>query len=142
MSKTKAEQLGMPFGTASARLRKILLFECLKKLKENVCFKCRGAIVSVAELSIEHKKPWLHVDSRLFWCLENIAYSHLGCNRPDRYSKGPEVTKNNIPGMHWCYRHKKLLPIENFNKDSYQHDGVRQLCKECQHYYRKIPTPV
>lgn len=74
----------MSYGTACNRLKKILLFEAVKKLKENTCFKCNTTIETVEELSIEHKQPWLYEDTDLFWNLDNIAYSHLRCNRPDR----------------------------------------------------------
>jgi len=79
-NRKKAEQLGMPFGTASNRLRKMVLFHLLKKLKENVCFQCGAEIETVDELSIEHKKPWLDESVDLFWDLNNIAFSHHQCN--------------------------------------------------------------
>ncbi|VVB52086.1 Uncharacterised protein [uncultured archaeon] len=80
----KSATLGMPHGTASNRLRKIVLFHLLKKLNENTCFKCQGIIEAVEDLSIEHKKPWEGISAELFWDIENIAFSHLNCNRPDR----------------------------------------------------------
>lgn len=78
----KSATLGMPHGTACNRLRKNILFHLLKKLNENICFKCEIAIESVDDLSIEHKKPWEGRDPSLFWDIENIAFSHLHCNRP------------------------------------------------------------
>lgn len=80
----KTETLGMPHGTATNRLRKNILFHLLKKHGENYCFKCSELIEEVEDLSIEHKKPWQGVSAELFWDLENIAFSHLHCNRPDR----------------------------------------------------------
>lgn len=80
----KSATLGMPHGTASNRLRKNILFHLLQKLNEAVCFKCQQAIVSVEDLSIEHKKPWEGISAELFWDIENIAFSHLHCNKPDR----------------------------------------------------------
>src|SRR3954466_13344453 len=80
----KAEELGMPFGTASNRLRKLLLFHYVKKAGHDICFKCSTPIETVEEFSIEHKQPWLYISSDLFWDLDNIAFSHLKCNRPDR----------------------------------------------------------
>lgn len=76
--------LGMPHGTASNRLRKNILFNLLKKHGENVCFKCSEVIDKVEDLSIEHKKPWEGISADLFWDLDNIAFSHMFCNRPDR----------------------------------------------------------
>lgn len=80
MSKKKSEQLGMPFGTASARLRKLILFNLLQRLGEDICFHCNNKIDKVEELSIEHKEAWLNVSPDLFWDLNNISFSHLSCN--------------------------------------------------------------
>jgi len=78
----KSNQLGMPFGTASSKLRKQILFNLLKKYGENICFKCKKEILNEEELSIEHKEPWLHSKSpkELFFDINNIAFSHLMCN--------------------------------------------------------------
>jgi uncharacterized protein YdaU (DUF1376 family) len=44
-------------------------------------------IETADELSIEHKLPWEGVSVKLFWSLDNIAFSHLRCNRNHRYHK-------------------------------------------------------
>ena len=62
----KNATLGMPHGTASGRLRKIILFDLLKRHKENTCFKCGTEIVDVDDLSIEHKLPWEGISAQLF----------------------------------------------------------------------------
>lgn len=80
MNEEKSRQLGMPFGTANAKLRKMILFHLLKKHNENICFQCGKVIETVEELSIEHKKPWLHESTELFWDIADIAFSHLHCN--------------------------------------------------------------
>lgn len=79
-SRAKAKQLKMPFGTASGRLRKMVLFDILKRHNENVCFRCNQIINNYKELSIEHKKPWFNKSPALFWDLNNITFSHLSCN--------------------------------------------------------------
>lgn len=78
----KSEQLGMPLGTASAKLRKSILFRLLKDSGKNVCFQCGEKIECEEELSIEHKTPWLDSSNpkELFFSLDNIAFSHLKCN--------------------------------------------------------------
>lgn len=78
----KAEQLGMPIGTASGKLRKSLFFEFLKRLNLHYCFQCGSEICSEDELSIEHKIPYLDSENpvKLFFDLDNIAFSHLSCN--------------------------------------------------------------
>lgn len=81
-NKKKADQLGMPIGTASNRLRKSVVFKLLKKLNENYCFQCGSEIETEKELSIEHKIPYLDSENpvELFFDLDNIAFSHLSCN--------------------------------------------------------------
>src|SRR4030042_960466 len=89
----KSKQLGMPFGTASARLKKSLMFRMAQKLGEDVCFKCGKRILNLDEFTIEHKAPWLDRGPQLFWDLDNIAFSHAKCNRADRpIRKGSKTT--------------------------------------------------
>ena len=46
-NKIKAVQLNMPFGTASARLRKMLLFSLVQQLGKDACFQCGEKIVFI-----------------------------------------------------------------------------------------------
>lgn len=136
----RVSQLGMSFTAARARLVKQLLFQAIQKLGQDICFKCSKKIVNLNELSIEHKKPWLHVDPKLFWDLNNVTFSHQRCNRIDR----PELCAHNRriapEGMSWCYRHKKFLPIDQFYKNETRCNGLHNLCKECSHYTRDIQS--
>ena len=94
----KADQLGMPIGTASAKLRKTVIFNLLKELNRNICFQCGLEIESEKDLSIEHKIPYLDSEDpvKLFFDLENIAFSHLRCNigaaRQTKESTHPSVS--------------------------------------------------
>lgn len=94
----KHDQLGIPPGTAAARLRKQLLFRYVVLAGHDVCFRCNQRIESVDQFSIDHKQPWLDTKVELFWDMENIAFSHLGCNvRAKRYSpriQSPHGTQN------------------------------------------------
>ena len=76
----KSEQLGINHSTAQHRLRKKILFMFVQRLKLDECFQCKKLIVEVEDLSVEHKKPWLDEDTRLFWDMGNIAFSHRSCN--------------------------------------------------------------
>jgi len=76
----KKKQLGIPYGTAIGRLRKMIMFDLVKRLKKNFCYQCKKKINSIDEFSIEHKKPWIDNNVDLFWDLKNIAFSHLSCN--------------------------------------------------------------
>ena len=123
-NRRKAATLGMPHGTANNRLRKILLFDCLKRLKENYCFKCKEPIVIVDDLSIEHKKPWEGISAELYWDLENIAFSHLSCNRPDRPSGGDKTIP--VPeGTIWCGACKTPRAKQLFTP------GAKNECSPC-----------
>jgi len=81
-NKKKADQLGMPIGTASGRLRKLLVFHMSVKLGENVCYRCGEKICGADDLSIDHIVDWLDSTdpSGLFFDVENLAFSHLVCN--------------------------------------------------------------
>lgn len=74
--------LGMPIGTASARLLKSLLFLFSQRLEMDNCYRCGQKITNTAEMSIEHKIAWLnHTDPiSTFFDLDNIAFSHKRCN--------------------------------------------------------------
>lgn len=84
--KKKREQLGMDDSTASHKLRKLILFSLVQQTGQDICFRCQTKIETVEELSIEHKVPWLDSSNpiRVFFDLNNIAFSHLRCNIANR----------------------------------------------------------
>lgn len=72
----------MPIGTATARLRKSLLFEFAKRLELDTCYRCGEKIQNIEEFSIEHIRSWQWSNDpvQMFFDLSNIAFSHLVCN--------------------------------------------------------------
>lgn len=78
----KSKQLGMSPGTASAKLKKALMFKLVCMLGLNVCYRCNNIIEDECAFSLDHIEDWL--DSKdpvgLFFDLNNIAFSHLSCN--------------------------------------------------------------
>lgn len=82
-------QLGINPSTAAQRLRTDLLFNFVQAAG-HVCHRCGGAL-SRETFSIEHKTPWLDSNDpkKLFFALDNIAYSHQFCN----YSAARKPTK-------------------------------------------------
>jgi len=124
----KAETLGMPHGTANGRLRKSIMFKYVVLAGDNFCFKCGAEIVSIDDLSIEHKEPWEGISAELFFDLDNIAFSHLKCNIPHTYS---------VPKRSWpidkarCSLCKEILPVDSFHKSSNTYRGVQSTCKSC-----------
>jgi hypothetical protein len=70
----RAEILGMPFGTACNKLRRMVMFDLLRRHEENVCFKCGKLILKAEDLTLEHKETWQDGGSALFWDLNNIVF--------------------------------------------------------------------
>jgi hypothetical protein len=129
----KTELLGMPFGTAGGRLRKMVMFHLLKKHQENICFKCGKVIEEVAELSIEHKESWQLGGPHLYWDLDNIAFSHLKCNRRSvsRPGSGRSRRKVGPEGTAWCTLCQAFLPVEAFYRNRYNWNGYNNRCIAC-----------
>ena len=136
-NRRKSEQLGMPHGTACARLRKKIFFNLVRQLGQDLCFHCQQKIETAEELSIEHRRPWLDNDPSLFWDLNNIAFSHLSCNaraadrsnslplaRKARRKAGPE-------GTAWCNSCKAFLPKSHFTVNKSRWNGLQKACQSC-----------
>jgi hypothetical protein len=78
----KTRLLGEPYGTATGRLRKVLMFEMAKRLDEDICYRCKYKIESVDEFSIEHTVSWQGASNpkEVFFDTSKIGFSHLICN--------------------------------------------------------------
>lgn len=124
-SKKKSIQLGMSHGTASHRLKKNVLFDLLKQLKKNVCYRCNREIEIVSDLSIDHKEPWLNSGDPKgkFFDLDNISFSHLSCNCGNARQPNKIIPPE---GMEWCKYCKNFKPLDNF-PENYKHHR----CKDC-----------
>lgn len=145
MSHKKSEFLGMNHSTASHRLRKQLLFKYVQKCDDDVCFKCKEKIKDIESLSIEHKERWLDVSADLFWDLDNIAFSHLKCNRPTingqkkktHCPKGHEYTKENTRIDYKGYRVCRNCGRIKWHKSSPEYrDKHRKYMREYMRSYR------
>ncbi len=134
-NKKKNDTLGMPHGTATGRLRKLVLFRQLEKHKENVCVRCGKTIETADELSTEHIKPWEGISAELFWDLNNIAFSHLSCNKPHSY---PRAKIEPTSGTNWCYRCKEFKDIKFFGKCSFRRTGLENRCRDCKNYQNSL----
>jgi hypothetical protein len=130
--------LGMPHGTASSRLRKMILFHLLQRHDENVCFRCSKKIETADDLSIEHKLPWEGISVELFWSLDNIAFSHRYCNLPHRYAGGQaRMRKVGPEGTAWCRRCKAFRPVTDFSRNKARWNGLQAWCDECLRRYQR-----
>lgn len=128
----KSKFLGMPYGTAIQRLRKMILFRLAQRLSEDVCFRCGKKIENISEFSIEHKESWQGISVGKFWDVSNVAFSHLRCNV--RFAHRKFIKKHNGPeGMVWCFGCKLFLPEDRFglNKRSKSNRKHRCICNEC-----------
>jgi hypothetical protein len=129
-NKEKNIQLGMPLGTASARLKKAIMLNLLQKLCQDICYKCGERITTPEELSVDHKVNWLYNDTELFWDLNNIAFSHRRCNISERRGRGLKY-KYAPEGKTWCSGCQEYLDISLFHKDNSNRRGFQTYCKEC-----------
>jgi hypothetical protein len=121
-NQVKARLLGEPFGTATSRLRKMLLFDYVKRCNNDICYRCGTKIETLEEFSIEHTRPWQRADDpkEMFFDLTYIAFSHLSCN-----SSAPRPkSRNYIVGMKWCRLCKLYKGETNFYKG-------QNVCKIC-----------
>ncbi len=135
-NENKAKTLSMPYGTANNQLKKNILFQCLQALGKDFCFKCEEKIESSSSLSVEHIQPWEGREGgrELFFDLDNIAFSHLSCNRP--HIHGATKLRDNTPeGMAYC-RKCGLKPKEDFYKNTSHWNGVQSECKLCHSSWR------
>lgn len=128
-SATKTAHLGMPYGTAMHQLRKQIVFRMAQRLSEDFCFKCGLKIETVEELSIDHKKAWLHGEQSLFWDLDNIAFSHRLCNRPDRLA-GRKPREAPL-GTAWCCGCQAFLIRTEFTCNRSTWNGLQKNCRGC-----------
>jgi hypothetical protein len=78
----KTKRLGMSFGTAANRLRKLVLFDLAQRLGLDTCFRCSEKIKNSSEFSIDHTEGWELSENprKNFFDLSKIAFSHLKCN--------------------------------------------------------------
>lgn len=92
-TKKMQELLGEKLSTAKSKLNKLLMFELAKKCNMEMCFRCGERIAGIDDFTIDHKESWLLSDdpAKLFYCIDNIAFSHAKCN----YEAGVKNYVNN-----------------------------------------------
>ena len=128
----KSAQLGMPFGTASHKLRKAVLFALLVRHGENVCYRCTDMIESADQLSLDHKKPWFGFATDLFWDVENVAFSHTQCNTDARRKTSRGHADRPRVALGECSVCRAAnLPESAFFRNANRHNGLSTECKEC-----------
>lgn len=113
-NRKKAEQLGVPFGTANGRLKKKILFHLVVACGRDTCYRCKKKITSKDDLSIEHKTPWIDSEKPvdLFFDIDNIAFSHMSCN----ISAARKITKRKHPSVSSYRRGCRCEECKNLEK--------------------------
>jgi hypothetical protein len=127
MNKVKSEQLGISVSTAQGQLRKMIMFDLVKKCGMDNCFQCGEKIDNIANFSIEHKIPWLHSENpiELFYGLDNIAFSHTLCNTTA--GRRPEVENfSKIDKKGEAHPKSKLSNEDVLNIRQLIKDGITQ----------------
>lgn len=123
----RAEQLGMSYGNASSKLRKQLLFRYVVDAGDNLCFGCGQEITNIDDLSVEHIQPWENRNVDLFWDLDNIAFSHIKCNKPHAYRSRDK----NEQGQLRCTKCKEYKDEQEFSLRSSRPTQKHSHCKSC-----------
>lgn len=132
-NKLKDKALGMPHGTAAGRLKKSIMFDLLRRYGENFCFKCGAEIENEQALSIEHKIAWLYHEKpvEMFFDLNNIAFSHLKCNRPEKSPDHSVRRKVGPEGTAWCTSCQAFIDTKLFAKCPVRWNGYQHRCQPC-----------
>jgi len=136
----KAAMLGMPFGTANARLVRLILFDLVCKAGLDQCVRCKKKIEKACDLSIEHLKPWQEFSAELFWDLTNIGFSHRKCNFGAAWKGRLAPTSRRRlarAGFAWCSGHRRFLPLERFHANRSNLNGKHDYCKDCRKVVEK-----
>lgn len=121
LNEKKSQQLGMPIGTATSKLRLKVIFDLLKHFNYNFCHKCEKEIISSEDLSLTHLKHWLDVDPSLFWRQDNITFTHRDCRAAqlieDKMIEIQLVDENNKPFK--TYTHEGKVYFEGIRGKKY-----------------------
>src|ERR1700681_3132346 len=83
MSDSKDSQLlGQSFDKATRKLRNLVLLNLLVLSGRNSCFRCHELMTENRPPTIDHEEAWRSAEDPIsrFFDLENIQFSHLGCN--------------------------------------------------------------
>lgn len=130
--------LGMSIGKATRMLERSIILKLAQKCGMDNCFSCKEKILTIEDLSIEHKKPWYKKSVELFFDLDNIAFSHRKCNRPyERMGKKIVKLVEYPEGKAWCSSCQKFRDKEEFHVNKSRWNGLSSRCKSCSTIHNK-----
>lgn len=122
MNKTdvrRKEQLSMSYGKANNILKKSILFYLAKECNKDICYRCGNKIDTIDEFSIDHKENWLDSENpkKLFFDLDNVAFSHNYCNTTNRRIKiGKTIVHGTTTGYRYGCRCKECTESKTIEK--------------------------
>jgi hypothetical protein len=131
----KNKVLGIPHGTAQARLRRNLIFHLARLAGLDICYRCDKLIETQDTISIDHKEDWLNSDNPVekFFDISNIAFSHKKCNKPylgGSFRGNSTSRREQDSNTSWCSKCRDFLPISNFYKHKNgRWNGLARICK-------------
>src|SRR5579863_4171363 len=136
-NKNKSILLKMPYGTATNRLRKSIIFMLAGRLGLLTCFRCNKRIENIDDFSVEHKEAWQQASDpeKMFFDLDNITFSHLGCNIRSASKPWRKITK---PGFRWCWKCQSEKESEFFCKSN----NKCRSCRTKMQALRRFRTPI
>lgn len=110
----KLEQLGCNLGSATLKLRKLILFDLIVKFNLNRCYRCGELINVVGDFTLDHKIDWLDSvnPKELFFDVSNVAFSHALCNRLARRTPNKVKSKAGFKGVYLTFSKKKPYKAE------------------------------
>ena len=107
------ELLGVNYATANYQLHRQLLYAFAEQLDFLRCYRCKDNILSIEEMSIEHKESWRSASEprTAFFDLTNVCLSHMDCNRRSQVKQKiydtPKLRKDANNKRYWDKRRNK-----------------------------------
>lgn len=136
----KDKLLGVTYGKADRQLKNSILFDLVKILKKDICFRCNKKIESIDELSIEHKIAWQSSEKPIeyFYDLGNITFSHRKCNRAFVNKKQPKLKdRNELLGVPFTTADSRLKKSILFQLVK---EAKKDICYRCENKIEKIES--
>ncbi|KKK91693.1 hypothetical protein LCGC14_2710360, partial [marine sediment metagenome] len=118
-------------GTATGKLRKIIMFDLIKQASKNFCFRCGKQIEYIEDLSIDHKEFWLGIDKALFWDLDNIEFYVYNLYNPLK-AQGEKLIKIKIGHLRFkLYEALKIHKSQFYTKNmGWQVEAIKERRRE------------
>ena len=129
-----SQQLGMNKGTATGRLRQMLMFRLSQMAAMDICCRCQKIIAKATDLTIDHLDPW-RLNPGQYWDMSRIAFAHPICNTLAANRSVPHdnsgLRRAGPQGTSWCAVCGEFRDVSLFTKNSNRWSGLDSWCREC-----------